>query len=486
MEMSAFYQDIAGKITVPYKRLTIVRNLDGFLSDSAVQRALTTQTGILFVAGSPLALRIHFELQYKAAPDTRFCYICERPELLLPDIQAEAHVTSFAVTDLFPNIQDRKTLLAQKPDVLESLYAKNIPGFVTATDLSRHLLEIEFAAHAKPTPVSDPVADMAAIDPKWSILTPTVEAVSQSILTAIRQDKYDLIRPELARLNDRFQEYLDLAYFATLHASHFLAPRSVNKILPFLTFNHRENERVVLLVVDGMAWWQYLVLREQLKAEKIRTSDDTIFAWVPTITMLSRQAIFRGDDPVLDYKQNPASEEKLWNAWWTAQGIPSADIQYIYGDSEPEVWSTTRRLALVSVTLDEVMHISDAPDLLLACTEAWARRFARTIIALKDQGFAIYITTDHGNVLSTGEAPLTSAEKTHLFQDGSRGARHLIYEAEAPMLEFLSNHAPESFLVHDNWLAYRGEQAFNKAGKRQITHGGSHLLEVAIPFIKVQ
>ena len=483
--MSAFYQDIVGMITVPYKRLSIVRNLDGFLSDSTVQRALTTQTGIIFVAGSPLALRLHFELQYKAAPDTRFCYICERPELLLPDIQGEAHMTSFAVTDLFPNILDRKSLLAQKPEVLESLYAKNIPGFVTATDLSRHLLEIEYSAHAKPSPVSDPVADMAAINPKWSNLTPTVEAVSQSVLAAIRQDKYDLIRPELARLNKMFQEHLDLAYFAALHASHFLAPRSVNKILPFLTFNHKENEKVALLVVDGMAWWQYLVLREQLTAAKIRTSDSTIFAWIPTITMLSRQAIFRGDDPVLDYKQNPASEEKLWNAWWTAQGIPSADIQYIYGDNEPEVWSTTRRLALVSVTLDEVMHISDAPDLLLACTEAWARRFARTIIALKEQGFSIHITTDHGNILSTGEAPLTSSEKTHLFQDGSRGARHLIYEAEAPMREFLSNHGSESFLVHDKWLAYRGEQAFNKAGKRQITHGGSHLLEVAIPFIQI-
>lgn len=483
--MSAFYRDIAGKITVPYKRLSIVRNLDGFLSDSAVQRALTAESGILFFSGSPLALRLHFELQYKAAPDTRFCYICERPELLLPDILSEAFVCSFAVTDLFPNIQDRKTLLAQKPDVLEYLYAKNIPGFVTATDLSRHLLEIEFAAHAKSTPVSDPVADLSAIDPKWSILTPTVEAVSQSVLDAIRQDKYDLIRPELARLNGRFQEYLDLAYFATLHASHILAPRSVNKILPFLTFNHKTNGRVALLVVDGMAWWQYLVLREQLMVEKIHPSDSTIFAWMPTITMLSRQAIFRGDDPVLDYKQSPASEEKLWSAWWTEQGIPSSDIQYIYGDSEPEIWSTTRRLALVSVTLDEVMHISDAPDLLLACTEAWARRFARTIIALKSQGFAIYITTDHGNVLSTGAGTLSSAEKTHLFADGSRGARHLIYEDLAPMQEFLSSHEESSFLVHDNWLAYRDERAFNKAGKRQITHGGSHMLEVAIPFITI-
>lgn len=484
--MSAFYRDIAGRIGVSYKRLSIVRNLDGFLLDSAVQRALTTESGVIFVSGSPLSLRFHFELQYKVAQDTRFCYICEQPELLLPDIRSEAFVTTFAVADLFPNIQDRKTLSAQSPSVLEALYSKQIPGFVSAPDLAHHLLEIEFSSRMAAKPYSDPVAELTALTPDWSDLNASVVAVSSAVLESIRQDKYEAIRPALAAHNSAFQSYLDQSYFASLHASHVLGPRSVNKILPFLSFKHAIEEKVALLVVDGMAWWQYLVLRERLAAEEIIPSDVTIFAWMPTITMLSRQAIFRGDDPVLDYKQNPASEEKLWNAWWTAQGIPSADIQYVYGDSEPEVWSTTRRLALVSVTLDEVMHISDAPDLLLACTEAWARRFARTIIALKDQGFAIYITTDHGNVLSTGEAPLTSAEKTHLFQDGSRGARHLIYEAEAPMLEFLSNHGSESFLVHDNWLAYRGEQAFGKTGKRQITHGGSHLLEVAIPFITIQ
>ena len=186
--MSAFYHDIAGRISVPYKRLSLVRNLDGFLSDSAVQRALTAESGILFVSGSPLALRLHFELQYKAAPDTRFCYICERPELLLPDIQAEAFVCSFAVTDLFPNIQDRATFTAQTPSVLESLYAKHIPGFVTATDLSRHLLEIEFASRAAAAPVSDPVADMAALAPDWKDLGASVSAVSAAVLEAIRQD----------------------------------------------------------------------------------------------------------------------------------------------------------------------------------------------------------------------------------------------------------------------------------------------------------
>ena len=471
---------------MPYKRLSLVRNLDGFLSDSAVQRALTAESGILFVSGSPLALRLHFEIQYKAAPDTRFCYICERPELLLPDIQAEAFVCSFAVTDLFPNIQDRAMLTAQTPSVLESLYAKHIPGLVSAADLSRHLLEIEFASRAVAAPVSDPVADLVALAPDWKDLGASVSAVSAAVLEAIRQDKYESIRPALSGLNAGFQTFLDQSYFAALHASHVLGPRSVNKILPYLSFKHTAEDKVALIVVDGMAYWQYLVLREKLMADGVKPSDSAIFAWIPTITMLSRQAIFRGADPVLDYKQSPASEEKLWSAWWTAKGIPSSDIIYSYGDSEPDIWSTTRRVAMVSVTLDEVMHISEAPDLLLACTEAWARHFARTITSLWQKGFTIYITTDHGNVLSTGTGALTSAEKTHLFADGSRGARHLIYEDVTPMQGFLSAHDAASFLVHDNWLAYRGEQAFGKTGKRQITHGGSHLLEVAIPFITIQ
>ena len=67
---------------MPYKRLSIVRNPDGFLTEPSVQRALTAETGILFVTGSPFELRLHFELSFKEAPDTRFCYICENPSLL--------------------------------------------------------------------------------------------------------------------------------------------------------------------------------------------------------------------------------------------------------------------------------------------------------------------------------------------------------------------------------------------------------------------
>ena len=483
--MSAFYKDIAGKITVPYKRLSIIRNPDGFLQEPSVQRALTAEAGILFVTGTSIQLRFHFETAFADAPEARFCYLCDNPAMLLPDIREEAFLDTFSVTDLFPNISDKKTISSQSAAVLEALFAKDIQGYVSSSDLARFLMEIEFASCMAPAPAAAPVAELSSIMPDWASLTSVVEAISAGVLDAIRKDEYDGIKPELTRLNGSFQALLDQSYFASLHSSHILGPKSVNKILPYLTHKHSLDDKVALLVVDGMAYWQYLVLQEKLKAADITPADSAIFAWIPTITMLSRQAIFRGDDPRLDYSQNPTSEKNLWNAWWTAKGIPSADIQYIYGDSEIDVWSTTRRLALVSVTLDEVMHISDRPDLLLAYTEAWARGFFKIIADLHQKGFAVYITTDHGNILSTGTGSLTSAEKTHLFADGSRGARHLIYDSSAPMESFLAEHDASSFLVHDNWLAYRQEQAFAKTGKRQITHGGSHILEVAIPFIEI-
>lgn len=483
--MSAFYQKIAEKISVPYKRLSIVRNTDGFLSEPSVQRSLTAETGILFISGTPIQLRFHFETAFAEAPETRFCYLCDNPSLLLPDIRREAWTGSFSVTDLFPNVMDRQTLLKQPASVLEALFDRNLAGFISASDLARELLEIQYASRAVAQPEIDPVAMMAQIVPDWSKLTETVVAASSAVLAAVRQDKYAEIDPGLASLNASFQEYLSASYFGSLHSSHVLGPKSVNKILPYLSFKHTLSDKVALLVVDGMAYWQYLVLQEQLQLQGITPASSTIFAWIPTITMLSRQAIFRGDDPVLSYKQTPASEEKLWSAWWTAKGVPSSDVQYINGESDIEVWSTTRRLALVTVTLDEVMHISERPDLLLACTQAWAWNFAKQILTLHDAGFTVYITTDHGNVLAEGRGILSSAEKTHLFADGSRGARHLIYDASEPMKKFLSSRDASVFLVRDNWLAYRDTQAFLRPCKHQITHGGSHLLEVAIPFIEI-
>ena len=481
--MSLFYQRIAEKISVSYRRLSIVRNPDGFLQDEAVRRAVTAATGVIFISGSTLALRLHYELHYKSSLETKFCYLCDTPDEILPDILAEAWVCTFYIADIFPNYQNRSLLSAEPADILERLYSQPAAGFISASETALRIQQLKIAPKTETKRVGDPVAAIRTYEPNWGSFAATTAEISKIVLAAVEQDVYPGIEPELRRINASFQSYLDANYTGALVSSPILTPRSVNRILPHLAHKHSADEKVALVVVDGMAYWQYLVLKDALTLHAIPSSDSAILAYLPSITMLSRQAIFRGDFPDLDYKQNPVNEERLWRTFWTSQGITDADIQYIYGENELEIYGTTRRLALVSVTTDEVMHAVADPCLLHAFTNAWAEKFTAAVQQILDAGFTVYITTDHGNLSSHGTGVLTPQEKTHLFKDSSRGKRHLLYSDHALMATFLQAHNPADYYAHGDNLSIRSDGAFARPGKEMITHGGAHFLEVAIPFI---
>jgi hypothetical protein len=54
--------------------------------------------------------------------------------------------------------------------------------------------------------------------------------------------------------------------------------------------------KIALLVFDGMSQDQWIILREVLKTHnpKWEFQESTIFAWLPSITSVSRQAVFSG------------------------------------------------------------------------------------------------------------------------------------------------------------------------------------------------
>jgi hypothetical protein len=56
---------------------------------------------------------------------------------------------------------------------------------------------------------------------------------------------------------------------------------------------------VALLVFDGLAFDQWVQIRERLIATTKRFAFDegTAFAWLPTVTSVSRQALFSGLKP---------------------------------------------------------------------------------------------------------------------------------------------------------------------------------------------
>lgn len=228
-------------------------------------------------------------------------------------------------------------------------------------------------------------------------------------------------------------------------------------------------------------------MRNYLLRQDIGAEEKITFSWLPSITMLSRQAIFRGAYPSQDYKQSPENERKLWIQYWQKQGFTSFEMQYLSDKDEFAINEGVKRLAYVTVEMDEKMHSSTDYKDLCSLTENWCPRLTEKIKTLLRLDYTIYLTTDHGNVLSHGWRKLSAVEKVFLYKDGSRGKRHLIYNNKVEQDSFFEkNKAEIPLLQHEDWLAVRNDACFENDGQTIITHGGSHFMEMVIPFVKIE
>jgi hypothetical protein len=85
-------------------------------------------------------------------------------------------------------------------------------------------------------------------------------------------------------------------------------------------------------VVDGLALDQWHIIREvwaeQTQPWAIQAS--SLFAWVPTLTSIARQAIFAGQPPQLfpESWQITNKEAKRWQQFWQEHHLPAVAVGY--------------------------------------------------------------------------------------------------------------------------------------------------------------
>lgn len=481
--MSALINEIINDLTRGFQPLTIVSNPDGFLALTEVCQELQRKCGVDVVVGSAIVLRVHYELNLRLNPDRKAIYILTSGEVL-PDISTKANHVRFKIADLFPNFVDKETISQQPLDILVKIFDKHIQGVVTAQRLKDIIADFSASTAADfAQEYGDPVIRLQQLsDPDWSDVR-TISRISDNFIKVVENDQYTEITESIDKLNFDFQHFLDETYWDSINANPILKPRCVNGIISHIRANYQPTEKVALVVVDGMAFWQFEVLRTALESIHIFPSSvDWIYSWIPSITCLSRQAIFSGEHPTLEYSQSPNNERIAWQSHWRTESP-----QYFYEttDAVLHINHGCNRLAFVTVALDEKMHSSTSYLDLLALTRIWAKTFAKRIKELKDSGFAVILTTDHGNVLAKGWRTFTPTEKAHLYGKASRGHRHAIFQSQQASDQFKSDLGYAISVLHKKlWFAIRDNQSFSPHGRVEVTHGGSHLFEVMIPFIK--
>lgn len=351
--MDRLVETILHKITRQGCNLSIVKNTDGFLSRVDTQEVFIKEAGITLLPGSPLALRIHYERWHKGSGE-RLCYIVNDLDEILPDIKAEAFCCEFSVADVLWGY-DRGELLRWNPpySVLRHLFDKKQNCYLSAAQTRE---EMGYVAEDIQMYDLDKISEnIRGIQLDW-LNADTLEKVCRYILSAIKNRAYSQIEFLVDEINAKFQSFIDNNYTGLLTKSHLTRPYSVNKVLTHINYMHSEpNDKVALFVIDGMSYWQYLMLKDLLAEKNIEPVENICYAWMPSITKLSRQALFRGDMPKGSYVQNPSNESKLWNEFWVKHKVPSYLVNYEYNGSivNPERYT---KYGYVTTSLDSHMH----------------------------------------------------------------------------------------------------------------------------------
>ena len=128
---------------------------------------------------------------------------------------------------------------------------------------------------------------------------------------------------------------------------------------------------------------------------------------IPTLTSVSRQAIFAGELP-RDFAQHirtTYAEERLWRRFWTDRGVADRDISYTktLGDDAEAIQELHGSVVAVVVNaVDDILHGSDVlGDRQVAVgVDLWARTgFLTKLVGVATRaGYETWITSDHGNL----------------------------------------------------------------------------------------
>lgn len=318
------------------------------------------------------------------------------------------------------------------------------------------------------------------------------------------------------RIEDVFADWMLRKYPSLHNLASSKRPAMVHHIAPHLAYHFTATgassagsgppKKHALVVVDGLAMDQWVVLRNGVRnaiGEDVHIEEDGCFAWVPTLTCVSRQAIFAGKAPFLFAASlsTTSKEPTHWKNFWDDHGAKRVEVGYVKeGKSqEPESFRQAvmklaehpkmRMLGVVIGKVDQSMHgIEGGSSGMHAMVRDWAHNggVGELLRRLLDLGYEITVTADHGNIHGSGIGKPNAGviadergERAHVFNDAltrSKFAKEYEGSIEWPQVG-----------LPDDWrtLLAPGRGAFVPEGKHTVGHGGIAMEEVIVPFVKI-
>ena len=296
-----------------------------------------------------------------------------------------------------------------------------------------------------------------------------------------------------------FKNWLIKSYGSLANLSYTKRPIMVHHIPKYISYKRKEKSKVALIVIDGLSLNQWKVIEECISnINNIKIKSNATFAWIPTITSVSRQAIFSGKIPAQfkDSIYTTSKEESYWKLFWQEEGLKVSNIKYKKCLGKDNINETldfindnkVNTVGLVIDIVDKIMHGQQlGNEGMIQNIRAWMEKgyLIDLLVMLLNYGYNIYLTSDHGNVEAKGIGIPRQGSTSE-----TKGQRSRIYSNESLIADIEDKYDsivwPGYGLPEDMKVCIpNGNRAYIKENDEIISHGGISIKEVIVPFIEI-
>lgn len=405
--------------------------------------------------------------------------------------------------------------IRRQSDERHTLACVSSADFVAATDLP---WDIEHEA-AEVLRLRQPMADVSPEYDETSTVEPDAEQTVAELLAAQPSTPTDLegwiavaswwgqVRAAIAavptppsnaatawrvweELDNKFRPWLRSHYGSSLlSAAPFAA---LHRVAPSLARRVEVGAAVLLVVIDGLGFAQWHPLRQAAGLTVLESIGS--LAMIPTLTSVSRQAIFAGALPreFATHLRTTSAEERHWRHFWRQRGLADKDISYaktLGGDSGAVPELRGRVAAVVVNAIDEILHSAEVlgDRQVAAGVDLWARAgfLANLVSSAGEAGYETWITSDHGNLPTQAGAVPREGQTVE-----QAGIRVRVYP-NAMLREQAVAHGeswdPPGLPTESAGyypLFATGRSGYH-TGASRVSHGGISLDEVIVPVARV-
>ncbi|NSW83907.1 MAG: PglZ domain-containing protein [Syntrophothermus sp.] len=293
------------------------------------------------------------------------------------------------------------------------------------------------------------------------------------------------------RISEMFTEYILGSYHELFYQGYLSRPATIDRILPFLSYQPASKK--VLICMDGMGFQEWCCLKQYLAGRGIDSFNVTaVFALLPTVTRVSRRALFCGRPALGDCVGEERGFLQFVREKWPEGERRSAGVFMNIDGRWRQEYLDFDFLALSCNLVDDLAHaavsVQESKELMQKnlMMHLEGSGFAEMVQRLLEEGYRVYLASDHGSVWCRG--------------NGHHANRWLVEERARRALLFPNKLLAKDFAAEKNLLVYEnsslfgdavavfppGREMFGTKGETAISHGGIHIEEMIVPFVEVQ